>query len=82
MKNGKYAVDRIEGGLAVLISDDDGSAIHLPSDEHGLSVNDLVYLEFDNGRLSSLKRLDGEKEARLKKNKSRLEALFAKGRKK
>ena len=82
MKNGKYAVDRIEGDVAVLISDDDGSYLHLPNDTHRLSVNDLVYLEFDDGSLISLKKLDGEKEDRLEKNKSRLQALFAKGRKK
>ena len=82
MKNGKYAVDRIEGDVAVLISDDDGSYLHLPRGEHALSVNDLVYLEFDNENLISLKKLDGEKEDRLNKNKSRLQALFAKGRKK
>ena len=82
MKNGKYAVDRIEGDVAVLISDDDGSYLHLPRDEHALSVNDLVYLEFESDNLISLKRLDEEKEVRLNKNKSRLEALFAKGRKK
>jgi len=82
MKSGKYAVDRIEGELAVLISDEDGTSLHLPWREHSLKVNDILLLDFDGDRLVSLKRLDGEKEERLKNNRSRLSALFAKGNKK
>lgn len=81
MKSGKYAVDRIEGELAVLISDG-GTVVHLPLSEHSLKVNDLVLLTFDGEGLISLKMLDGERDERLKQNKSRLSALFAKGKKK
>ena len=82
MKNGKYAVDRIEGTLAVLISDADCSVYHLPTDKYSLKVNDVVMLEFDGDALASLRRLDEEKDERLKRNRERLNALFAKGKKK
>lgn len=81
MKSEKYAVDRIEGELAVLISDE-GSILHLPKEKYSLKVNDLLLLTFEGDKLLSLEMLEVEKERRLEKNKSRLSALFAKGRKK
>ncbi|MBQ8720177.1 MAG: hypothetical protein IJY65_04005 [Clostridia bacterium] len=78
----RFAVDRIEGALAVLISDSDNEILTLPYEEYGLSVNDILDITLEGGKVLGIVRLENEKDARLKKNSARLSALFAKGKKK
>lgn len=78
----RFAVDRIEGALAVLIADADNEILTLPQEEYRLAVNDVVDVEINNGKAKIITRLDNEKDARLAKNRARLDSLFAKGKKK
>lgn len=75
----RYAVDRIEGRLAVLVADERGVAdLHLDASEHGLCVNDIADCDFEGDRLVSLRKNPEERERRLASNRSRLRALFNK----
>jgi hypothetical protein len=78
----RFAVDRIEGTLAVLIADADNETLTLPYEEYRLAVNDVVDVEINNGKVEKIFRLDNEKSLRLEKNRARLDSLFAKGKKK
>jgi hypothetical protein len=78
----RFAVDRIEGRLAVLIADADNETLTLPYEEYRLAVNDVVDVEINNGKVEKIFRLDNEKSSRLEKNRARLDSLFAKGKKK
>ena len=78
----RFAVDRIEGTLAVLIADADNETLTLPYEEYRLAVNDVVDVEINNGKVEKIYRLDNEKSSRLEKNRARLDSLFAKGKKK
>ena len=78
----RFAVDRIEGALAVLIADADNETLTLPYEEYRLAVNDVVDVEINNGKVEKIFRLDNEKSLRLEKNRARLDSLFAKGKKK
>lgn len=78
----RFAVDRIEGALAVLIADADNETLTLPYEEYRLAVNDVVDVEINNGKVEKIFRLDNEKSSRLEKNRARLDSLFAKGKKK
>ena len=78
----RFAVDRIEGTLAVLIADADNETLTLPYEEYRLAVNDVIDVEINNGKVEKIFRLDNEKSSRLEKNRARLDSLFAKGKKK
>ena len=78
----RFAVDRIEGALAVLIADSDNEILNLPAEEYRLSVNDIVDVTFCGKEVEAVTPVESEKEKRLAANKAKLAALFAKGKKK
>lgn len=82
MSEQRYAVDRIEEGLAVLIPDKDGlEPLYLSAVEYGLRVNDIVDITEDDGNIVSLKMRDDIREERISSVKSRLQGLFKRGKK-
>ena len=75
----KYAVDRIESGIAILIADSDGACLHLPVAAFGFdpAEHDIVWLELDAaGGVISARRDDVERDARLADADTRLKRLF------
>ena len=82
MKTERYAVDRIEDGLAVLIADNDGvAALTLSADEYSLRVNDIVDITAEGDSIISLERRDDIRDERLASVKSRLQGLFKRSKK-
>jgi hypothetical protein len=81
MKTVRCSVDRIEGELAVLISDED-LVFHLNAKKYGLSVNDVIDLVTDGEKAVSVTKREDIASERYESNKSRLSALFAKSKKK
>jgi len=79
----RYSVDRAEGDILVLIPDDDSHAVlKLNRTAYPYSVNEVLDIELDGeGKVLSATRCESERDERLKKNKSRLEALFKRGKK-
>ena len=78
----RYSVDRAEGDILVLISDSDSSVLELDRGLYPYSVNDVLDVELgEDGNILSVTNRTDEREERLQKNKSRLEALFKKGKK-
>jgi hypothetical protein len=76
----RCSVDRIEGDILVLISDD-GFEYHLKASDYSYKVNDVVDVSVDRDKIILVKNCPEEKERRLKENRSRLSSLFAKGKK-
>ena len=78
----RYSVDRAEGDILVLISDSDSSVLELDRSLYPYSVNDVLDVELgEDGNILSVTNCTDEREERLQKNKSRLEALFKRGKK-
>ena len=80
MQTVRCSVDRIEGKLAVLISDDD-RVFHLNTDKYELHVGDIFDLTIEGDVITSAVCRPEERNSRLESNKKRLSALFAKGKK-
>ncbi len=76
-----YSVDRISEGIATLVSDS-GRQITLNCADFELSVNDVVEITTEGGKVTSLIKSEDEKQRRLKKNTDRLHSLFSKSKKK
>lgn len=71
-----FSVDRLEGDIAVCISDDD---IKLDINKEllvGMTVNDIFSAEFDGESVSDIVPMPEERDRRLKANRERLERLF------
>ena len=71
-----FSIDRIEGDIAVCISDDD---IKLDVEKNklgGMSVNDIFSAEYSDGDISEIVPMPDERDRRLKANRERLERLF------
>ena len=79
MKTVRCSVDRIEGSIAVLISDND-EIYHLNARNYSLSVNDVVDITVDGTDIVSLVQKDAVSKERYENNKSRLSALFKKNK--
>ena len=78
----RYSVDRAEGDILVLVSDSDSSVLELDRSLYPYSVNDVLDVELgEDGNILSVTNRADEREERLQKNKSRLEALFQRGKK-
>lgn len=83
MKREKYAVDRIEEGILVMISESDGKALELSADRFGKRIHegDIVYVSFaDNGEICGARTAILETMRRKKEIKRKLSALFDKKR--
>ena len=71
-----FSVDRIEGDIAVCISDDD---IKLDINKEilgGMTVNDVFSAELDGESISDVVPMPEERDRRLKRNRERLQRLF------
>ena len=77
----RYSVDRIVEGIAVLIPDGEGDALHLDANEYSLSANDIADIELDGSKVLSLTKDERARAERLSKAKSKLHSLFAKKKK-
>ena len=75
MKTLKGSVDRIESGVAVIITDS-GKKFEVPAEQYGLSANDIVELTADESGVKTIEKNDAERDERLTKNKERLRSLF------
>ena len=71
-----FSIDRIEGDIAVCISDDDDK---LDLDKKllcGMTVNDIFSAEYDGESISDIQPMPEERDRRLKENRERLQRLF------
>ena len=71
-----FSIDRIEGDIAVCISDDDDK---LDLDKKllcGMTVNDIFLAEYDGESISDIQPMPEERDRRLKENRERLQRLF------
>ena len=71
-----FSVDRIEGDIAVCISDDD---IKLDVEKEtlgGMTVNDVFSAEYDGESICNIVPMPDERDRRLKANRERLQRLF------
>ncbi len=70
-----FSIDRIEGNIAVCISDDD-IQIDVPVSTLGdLKVHDIFSAELDGEMLSEIVPMPEERDRRLKANRDRLHRL-------
>lgn len=82
MKNTvRYAIDRREGALLVLIPDEGQKELLLDKNQYDLSVGDVVDVTFEGDAVASVSLCAEETERRKSSAHSRLAALFAKGKK-
>lgn len=80
-KNVRYAIDRKEGTLLVLIPDVGQKELFLNKNQYDLSVGDVVDVTFEGDAVVSVSLCEEETERRNSSMHSRLAALFAKGKK-
>ena len=76
-----FSIDRIEGDIAVCISDDDIKLDVEKSKLGDMSVNDIFSAEYSNGDISEIVPMPDERDRRLKANRERLERLFKRSKK-
>ena len=77
----RAVADRCEGAFTVMIPDDGGDALRLSTADCGITEGDVADLTVEDGKVTAVTVLRDETERRLAKNRSRLSALFAKGKK-
>ncbi len=71
-----FSVDRLEGDLAVCISDDGEQLICPLSALDGMKARDIFAAETDGETLTEITPLPDERDHRLKANKERLQRLI------
>ena len=77
-----FSVDRIEGNIAVCISDDDDKLDIERSSLGEMQVNDVFSAEFDGEHISDIIPMPEERDRRLKANRERLQRLMARSKNK
>mgnify|MGYP003291320215 CR=1 FL=1 len=71
-----FSLDRVEGDIAVCISDDD-IQVDVPLSTLGdMKVHDIFSAELNGDRLSEIVPMPEERDRRLKVNRERLHRLF------
>ncbi len=70
-----FSFDRVEGELAVCISDDDDQIIVPVAELSGLCVRDVFSASVKDGHLLDITSMPDERDRRLQSNRSRLHAL-------
>ena len=76
-----FSIDRIEGDIAVCISDDD-DRVDVPLGElYGMSVRDVFSAELSGEKLCDVTPMPEERDRRLERNKKRLHDLARKCKK-
>lgn len=76
----RFAVDRTEGTLLVLVPDEGEKALWLDKKQYVFSVGDVLDVTLDGDAVLSVKLCKEETERRKSSAKSRLAALFAKSK--
>ncbi len=76
-----FSIDRLEGELAICISDDDEQIIVPQKSLEGLAVRDVFSAEMENGTLVGIMPMPEERDRRLASNRSRLRALANRSKK-
>ncbi len=76
-----FSIDRIEGELAVCISDDDDKINVHVSELCGLGVRDVFAATLDGEKISDVVPMPEERDRRLERNKKRLHDLARRNRK-
>jgi hypothetical protein len=71
-----FSVDRIEGDIAVCISDNDVQVDVPLALLGGMKQNDIFSAEYDGSTLSSIVPMPEERDRRLASNRERLHRLF------
>ena len=79
-KTVRFAVDRREGSLLVLIPDEGEKGLWLDQKQYGFSVGDVLDVTLDDDEILSASLCKEETEKRRSSAKSRLATLFAKGK--
>lgn len=70
-----FSLDRVEGELAVCVSDDDEQIVVPKNTLGGLEVHDVFSARVDADRLVDIVPMPEERDSRLNANRSRLHAL-------
>lgn len=70
-----FSLDRVEGELAVCVSDDDEQIVVPKNALGGLEVHDVFSARVDGDRLVDIMPMPKERDRRLNANRSRLHAL-------
>lgn len=70
-----FSFDRVEGELAVCVSDDDEQIVVPRSTLGDLEVRDVFSARIDGDRLVDIMPMPEERDSRLNANRSRLHAL-------
>ena len=76
-----FSVDRIEGGIAVCISDDDDRVDVPLCDLYGMGVRDVFSAELSGEKLCDVTPMPEERDRRIERNKRRLHDLARKCKK-
>ncbi len=76
-----FSLDRVEGELAVCISDDDDTVIVKRDTLSEIEVRDVFSAESDGESLVNIVPMPEERDRRLDKNRSRLHALAKRSKK-
>lgn len=76
-----YAIDRIEGNIAVVVCDDEGVLEIDRRTLSGMSEGDVFSAEEMDGKLISVTPMPEEKERRQREARARLDKLFLRGKK-
>ncbi len=76
-----FSLDRVEGELAVCISDDDDIVIVKRDTLSEIEVRDVFSAESDGESLVNIVPMPEERDRRLDKNRSRLHALAKRSKK-
>ena len=76
-----FSLDRIEGNIAVCISDDDIKVDVEISALGGMKVHDVFSAELECGKLTDVIPMPEERERRLQANRERLKRLVERSKK-
>ena len=75
-----FSIDRIEGELAICVSDD-GDVVEVPQDALcGMGARDVFCAELEDGQISGAEPMPEERDRRLERNKKRLHDLARRGK--
>lgn len=76
-----FSLDRIEGNIAVCISDDD-ITVNVPIETlGGMKARDVFSAELDGDTLTCVEPMPEERDRRLEANRARLQRLFDRNKK-
>lgn len=80
-KTVRASIDRREGDTLVLVPDEGNTYFYLNANEFPFRVGEIVLLTVEGETVLSCEALPDETARREQRNKNRLAALFAKGKK-